>query len=150
MILRPVSSLPNLPTAFGELDDMRRGMERLLDSLYRTSGQRASGVFPAVNLSEDSEAVYVRAELPGIDKDDLEITVHHGTLTVAGERKPPVAEEGVSMHRRERGYGRFRRSITVPTQIDPEHVRADYAEGILTIAMPKAPEARPRRIEIEA
>lgn len=137
-------------TAFRELDHARREMERLFGSLTGPGGFTGTGVFPALNVTETGDAVLVRAELPGVDPDDLEITVEDNTLTLAGERK--IAEEGAQAgyHRREREGGRFRRSVQVPTRIEGDRVRASYEHGILTIEMPKAPEARPRQIAVQA
>ena len=151
MIMRRLPSLPNWPTAFGELDDMRRGMERLFDSLVETTGLRMAGVCPALNLSEDPEKVFVRAELPGVKADDLEITMENDTLTIAGERAMPVEDDDrVSYHRREREWGKFRRSLTVPVHVDPDNMEAGYRDGILTVALAKAPDARPKQIAVRA
>ena len=92
MILRRLPSLPTWSTGFRELEEARRDMERLFDSLAGYSGLRSSGVFPAINVSEDTESLYVRAELPGIKIDDLDITMENETLTIAGEREQVVEE----------------------------------------------------------
>ena len=150
MIVRRLPSLPSWPMAFGELDDMRRGMERLFDSLAASTGLPTAGVFPAVNVSEDLESVYVRAELPGIKAADLEITMENGTLTIAGERTMPVEDDRVSYHRREREWGSFRRSLSLSVAVDPNQIRAGYRDGILTVTLAKAHDARPKRITVQA
>ncbi len=150
MIFRRLPSPPGLPMAFGELDEMRRGMERLFDSLAGSSGLRSAGVFPAVNVSEDATSLFVRAELPGIRADDLEVTMENETLTIAGERAMPAHGGKASCHRREREWGKFRRSLSVPVPVDANNIRARYADGILTIMLAKAPEARPKRISVQA
>jgi len=151
MILRSVPSFQNWPLAFGELDEMRRGMARLFDSLVESTGLRMAGVYPALNVSEDAASVYVRAELPGVKADDLAITMENDTLTIAGGRAMPVEDEDrVSYHRRERDWGEFRRSLTVPVRVDPDHVEARYRDGILTVKLAKAPDARPKQITVRA
>lgn len=149
MILRRLPSLPTWSTGFRGLDEARRDMERLFDSLTSFTGLRSAGVFPAINVSEDADAVYVRAELPGIETDDLEIMMENNTLTVAGERKPLKEGESASYHRREREWGAFRRSFSLPTQIDSNHVKAQYTDGILKVILPKAAEARPKQITVQ-
>ena len=150
MILRRLPSLPTWSTGFRELDDARRDMERLFDSLTDFTGHRSAGVFPPINVSEDAESVYVRAELPGIKIDDLDITMENDTLTIAGERKLAAEDDSVSYHRRERESGAFRRSFSLTNQVDSEKVQARYTDGILTVILPKAAEARPKQITVQA
>jgi HSP20 family protein len=125
-------------------------MERLFDSLSGFGGLHTAGVFPPINLSEDGEAIYVRAELPGIEADKLDITMENDTLTIAGERRPAEEEGKVGFHRREREWGAFRRSFSLPTKVDSGAVKARYDDGILTVMLPKAPEVRPRQIAVQA
>jgi HSP20 family protein len=125
-------------------------MERLFDSLSGFTGAASTGVFPAINVSQDSDAVFVRAELPGIKVDDLEISMENDTLTIAGERSFAKDDEGVSYHRREREWGAFRRSFTLPTRVDSDKVQARYTDGTLTVTLPKAAEAKPRQISVQA
>jgi len=150
MLLRRFPSLPSWPSAFGELDEARRGMERLFDSLAGFTGLAGAGVFPPINVSEDPEAVYVRAELPGIQSDELEITVENDTLTLAGGRVKSAEDEKAGVHRREREWGTFRRTLSLPVRVDASKVQARYRDGILTVTLAKAPEARPQRIAIQA
>ena len=151
MILRSVPYFQHWPLAFGELEEMRRGMARLFDSLVESTGPRMAGVYPALNISEDAASVYIRAELPGVKADDLAITMEDDTLTIAGGRAMPVEDnDRVSYHRREREWGEFRRSLTVPVRVDPDHVEARYRDGILTVKLAKAPDARPKQITVRA
>jgi HSP20 family protein len=133
-----------------ELDAARQEMERLFDSLTGRSGLRQAGVFPAINVSEDKDSIYVRAELPGMKSKDLDITMENDTLTIAGEREMATEDDSVSYHRREREWGAFRRSFSLPTPVDADNVKAGYLDGILTVTLAKAPEARPRQIAIQA
>jgi HSP20 family protein len=150
MILRKLPSLPTWSTGSRELDVARRDMERLFDSLADFRGLQSAGVFPPINVSEDAESVYVRAELPGIKIDDLEITMENDTLTLAGERKSATEDEATSYHRREREWGAFRRSFSLTNRIDSNNVQARYSDGILTVILPKAEGSRPKQIAVQA
>lgn len=131
-----------------EMDNLFRGLGlgRTLEPSFATAlGGRS---YPRVNLREDAGNLYVEALLPGVDARALEMTVLGNTLTLAGERKNGI--ENVTWHRRERGVGRFLRTIDIPVDIDVEGVKADYRDGVLTVRLPKAEAARPKRIEIQA
>jgi len=105
--------------------------------------------FPAVNAWEDEECFYVEAELPGLNLDDLEIYVsEQNVLTIKGQRKQPALEGG-HWHRCERAYGPFERSVPLPGPVSPDDVEATFKQGVLTVKLPKAPEIRPRKIEVK-
>lgn len=151
MIYRSAFGLPgwNIRNAFDELNRMRRQMDQLFDSM--SGGPQAgyrSGVFPAVNLTEDKEAYYVRAELPGVTADLLEIEATGKKLSISGQRRIQSAGQNAKYHRRERESGRFSRVITVPGDIESAKVEASFISGILTVTLPKAEEAKPRQISI--
>lgn len=133
---------------FEEMERLRREMDRLFTG-FRGFRPFGVGVFPLLNVSEDKDNLYLRAELPGIDPKDIEISVEGDTLTLRGERKSPEVGENVSYHRREREFGRFRRSLTLPTRIDADKVEAVFKNGILQITLPKAEEARPKQITVK-
>jgi HSP20 family protein len=142
---RPASARP-----LGLMEQWKREMDRLFtDFTGRTVSSSRSGVFPHLNVSEDSEKLYVSSELPGMEADDVEISVEGDTLTLRGERKLTEAGEGVSYHRREREGGRFRRIVTLPVRIDPNGVEATFKNGVLQIVLPKAGEARARQIKVK-
>ena len=103
---------------------------------------------PAVDILETPEAYEVKAELPGIPKEDVHITVENNILTLKGERKFEKDETKENYHRIERTYGAFARSFNLPTRVDQERVEAKFDNGVLTISVPKAAEAKPKRIEI--
>jgi len=144
-------------TRWDPLVDMNRELNRLrgeMDRLFGRSGvngvQPFTSAFPALNLWEDSDNMYVEAELPGFDMNDLEIYVTGGNqLSLKGQRKQP-AMEGGTWHRQERGYGAFSRVIELPNSVDSDHVSAEFKHGVLTITLPKSPEVKPRRIEVKA
>ncbi len=105
-------------------------------------------VFPALNVWEDPEHVFVEAELPGLKLDDIELFVMGDVLTIKGERKD-VAVEKASYHRRERGTGCFNRTLELPVSIKSDDVAATLRDGILLITLPKAEEAKPRKVEVK-
>ena|SRR6516165_4965180 len=106
-----------------------------------------SGWSPVLDLYENNDNVVAVLELPGLRKEDIEISLHDGTLTIAGERKSS-SSNGEKAERTERYVGSFRRSITLPAQVDANKVGATYRDGILTVTLPKAEEAKPRRIQV--
>lgn len=137
--------------------DMRTEMNRLQDEMSRLfdrwgmNGPRAAArnVYPALNLWEDEANLYVEAELPGLDLNDLEIFITgENMLSIKGERKQPEAASG-TWHRRERGYGTFSRLIELPCLVHSDRVTAQFHHGVLTIAMPKLEEAKPKRIAVK-
>jgi HSP20 family protein len=134
-----------------EVERMQREMNRLFsDFLGRGASSSRVGVFPPLNVSEDAERLFVRAELPGIKPEDLEISVEGETLTLRGEKKLSEAGDNVSYHRREREAGRFRRILTLPCRINTEAVEASFKNGVLTIILPKAAEAKPKAIRVKS
>ncbi len=136
---------------FEELERMRQEIERLYQypamKLFRG---RSSGVFPAINITEENDIYYLRAELPGIKADDLGLSIANNTVTIEGERKSDPEDENTKYHRRERDAGRFSRKITLPAQIDESKADAKCSNGILTIVLPKAESAKPKKIAITA
>ena len=143
-------SLSYFSNPFQEIARMQRQMDRLLGDLAGgTSGVDGSGVFPALNITQDSENFYAHAELPGIKPEDLDISVVGSTLTLSGERKADGAGN-VSYHRRERMPGRFRKAITLPHDVNAEAVRAEFVNGVLKLVLPKAEHAKPRKITVKS
>ncbi len=136
---------------FEELDRMRRQMDQLFEDLSGTRLRTLtrSGVFPAVNLTEDKNNFYIRAELPGVQSEGLDIEATAGGVAITGERKIPAAEEGARYHRREREAGRFSRIINLPSEINADQVEASLSNGILTVVVPKAEKAKPRQITVK-
>ena len=151
MIYRRLFDLPTwrVRSPFEELERMRTQMDRVLEGLQGSPAFRpAAGVFPAVNLTEDKDSYYVRAELPGINSSDLDIQVTGNNLSLSGERKSGEDMEGARYHRREREGGRFSRIIGLPGDVNPEKVEARLANGILTVSIAKSEAAKPRQITI--
>jgi len=126
-------------------------MLRLFDGL--TAGEpwseAGAGVFPPMNVTQDDDNFYVRAEVPGIRASELSISALRNRLSIAGRREIPEERGRVSYHRKERAEGTFSRTVTLPTEIDAQRVDARYADGILTLTLPKAEEAKPRQIVVK-
>ena len=153
MLLRRISDWPTRgwTSSFEELESMRRQMNLLNQGLERGLWREPTpGVFPLVNVTEDKNSYHVRAELPGLKADELDISVTGDTLSISGERKLPVEEENAQYHRREREAGKFSRIISLPSQINTGKVEARCADGILTVVLPKAEEAKPKQIAVKA
>jgi len=141
---------PTFPRTLDAMGQLKREMDRLFtDFSDRTGSSSHAGVFPPLNVSEDNDQLYVWSELPGMEPEDVEISVEGDTLMLRGERKLPEAGEGVNYHRREREGGRFRRIVTLPFRIDPNGVEAAFKNGVLNIVLPKAAEARPKQIKVK-
>lgn len=123
-------------------------IQRAANSLFRDFATRGRVSYPPLEVVDKTDEVLIVAELPGVNKDDVEITVLGDTLTIAGEKKLP-AEKDVTYIRHERPHGRFRRLVDLPYAVDQNKVAATYKDGILTITLPKAEEAKPRQITVE-
>jgi HSP20 family protein len=135
---------------FQELDRLQRQMDSLFQNVAGRGRQsRRAGVYPLVNISEDQEHIYVRAELPGVNPEDLDITIKEQHLVVRGERKIPTEEKNANYHRRERESGFFRRVLRLPAQVDANKVEAACKEGVLTITLAKPEEVKPRQISVK-
>jgi len=103
---------------------------------------------PAVDLYDNKDSVVVRAELPGMKREDIDISLHDGTLSISGERKVEKEYENAETYRSERFVGRFQRTISLPSPVNGEAVSAQYKEGILTVTLPKTEESKPKQIHV--
>ena len=133
-----------------ELQQLQRRMDRVFQNVFGL--ERAPwrvGVYPLVNISEDRDHIYVRAELPGVNAADLEITVQNHSLILRGERKIATEEKQVNYHRRERESGFFRRVLALPGRMQADRVEATCKDGILTIKLAKPEETKPRKIQVK-
>lgn len=134
----------------GELEQLQRRMGRLFQDAYGREGRPGRvGVYPLVNISEDRDHIFVRAELPGVLGADLEITLQDNNLILRGERKIAAEDKQVNYHRRERESGFFRRIIPLPGAVQGDKVEASCKDGILTIKMAKPEEVKPRKIAVK-
>ena len=114
-------------------------------------GPAASNWMPAVDVYEtDDQALVISAELPGVERDAVNVTLENGVLTIAGERKLPAEVDSGRLYRSERAYGAFRRSFSVPRSVDGAAVSAEHKDGTLRVRLPLKETAKPHRIEINA
>ncbi len=136
---------------FGRLSDLRDEIDRLFDSpfseLTKTSDLLA-GWTPALDVYEDKDNYTVQAELPGMKKEDIEVSLHEGVLSISGERKSETEKEDAEVFRAERFVGRFQRTVTLPASVAADKVKAAYKDGVLTITLPKTEAAKPKQIDV--
>jgi HSP20 family protein len=143
-------SRPALTNSFADLENRRREMLRLVEAVVGDSfGEVTASVFPPVNVTQDDNHFYVRAEVPGVRATDLSITAIRNRISISGRREIPQEHERASYHRKERADGTFDRTIALPTEIDAEQVDARYADGILSLKLAKVAEAKPRQITVK-
>ena len=130
-----------------------RELQRMFEEMFgRGEGEEgswAAGAWaPPVDLYETDDAFMVKAELPGLTKDDIHVEVHDRTLMLRGERKHEAEVKEERFHRRERAYGSFQRSFWLPTTVDANQVKASFKDGVLELRIPKHETAKPKRISI--
>ena len=140
---------PTFDTSFRDFDQLRREMLRTFEALTGERAPAPAGVFPPINVTQDGAHFYVRAEIPGIKASDLEISALRNRLTISGKREIPSEQDRVSYHRKERAEGMCSRTVTLPTPVDADRVEARYADGIVSLTLPKAEEAKPRQIVVK-
>jgi HSP20 family protein len=133
-----------------QLTNIRDEINRLFESpLENCSSDVFNTWAPALDLYEDKDNLVVRAELPGMKKEDIDLSLHENVITVSGERKNEKKYEGGQTSREERFFGRFTRSMKLPKQVEGTKVKAAYKDGVLTVTLPKVEEAKPRQIQIK-
>jgi HSP20 family protein len=144
---------PGFGNPLAEIERMRNYMESAYSALANGVGQlrrNYTGVFPLVNLAEDEDSLFLTAELPGVDSASLDLTIKSDTLTLKGSKRTEVEGAEVNYHRRERDGGSFRRSLTLPVKVQAEAIEAGFKNGVLTVKLPKAAEARAHQISIKS
>lgn len=147
----PVRELVSYPT---DVLNMRREINKMFDGFFRggilDDGSFGTSVWtPAVDVAEHDDEFQVKVELPGVNKDDVKITMQDNILTVRGEKRQEKETKGSEYHRVERSYGSFQRSFTLPTGVKHDKIEATYKDGILTVTLPKAEEAKPKQIDVK-
>ncbi len=145
---RPV--LTSWPT-FGRLSDLRDEIDRLFEaplSELANPSRLLSGWTPALDVYESKDAFTVKVELPGMKKEDIDVSLHNGSLSISGERKSDTKHEDAEFYRAERFFGRFQRTVTLPAPVAPDKVKAQYKDGILTVTLAKTEEAKPKQIDV--
>jgi HSP20 family protein len=136
---------------FSRIADLQDEIDRLFISPFSAlaRGEDLAGAWtPAMDVVENKDSFSVKLELPGMKKDEIEVSLHDGVLTVSGERKAEKHEEDAEVYRAERFVGRFQRSLTLPSTVAADKVKAAYTDGVLTITLPKSEEAKPKKIDV--
>lgn len=136
---------------------LQRSMNRLFDEFFNSFSlspfeafNESFGAFsPRVDVSESDKEIKVSAELPGLDENDIEVSLAHNVLTISGEKKEEKEDKGKNYYRMERSYGSFRRSIPLPAEVEPDQVDAQFKKGVLTITLPKTAEAQSKKIAVK-
>lgn len=149
------SLIPRFDPLFSDLDAWNQRLSRMFNREVPARTDREEPLMtgtwlPPVDIIEGKEKITLRAELPGFKDDQVELTVEDGVLSLKGERKLEKETSEQNYHRIERSYGTFVRSFTLPTTVDQTNIQASFADGILSIEMPKREESRPKQIKIAA
>jgi HSP20 family protein len=140
--------LINTPrSAFGYISPLASLLDQEFGR-YLQPGGPVAAYRPELDVREDAHALTVQVDLPGVARENVQVTFHDGVLTIAGERKAEEARKDDTWNYRERSYGRFERRLTVNTAVNTDQVRASHKDGVLTVTLPKTAEAKPRQIEI--
>jgi len=138
---------------FGEFERMRRDMDGLLDSFFeggpRSRSEERGEWLPSLDVSETKNELVVKAEVPGMDAKDIDISLSDGVLTIKGEKKEEKEEKEANYHLVERSYGAFARSVQLPKEVRDGKISASYKDGILKITLPKSEEAKKKEIKIK-
>ncbi|MGC7847208.1 Hsp20/alpha crystallin family protein [Desulforudis sp. 1088] len=135
---------------FRELSALQHSINRLFEDIYPRQGNLTQGWMFPVDIKETPEAILVKAEIPGVSKDDIKVTFDNNVLTIRGERKSEEKEEGTNFLRVERKYGSFSRSFSVDVPVDQEKIKASYKDGVLEVVLPKgAEDSKGVTVEIE-
>lgn len=141
------------PNVLRRTNDWTSDVNRMFDEFFNLTPRLStwSAWMPAADLYETSDEFVLEMELPGFDKDDIEVTVERGILTVTGQHRAEAEEsERATYHVRERSFDRFSRSFSLPRSVDADSVDATYKNGILHVTLPKVAEAKPRQIAVKS
>lgn len=129
---------------------MQKHMNRVFDSYFdNVDDSLITSWKPRVEVKEFPEQFVLAAELPGIEKKDIKIEIQNDVLSISGERQSDIEQEKQSYHIRERSYGKFKRSFELPTQVVADKIEAEFSNGVLSLSIPKAEEAKPKQIEVK-
>jgi HSP20 family protein len=135
-----------------ELDTLQTDINRVFDTFFgdRTAEDATRRWIPAMDLVETDDHLVLKADLPGLDEEDVNIEIKDGVLTVSGERRTEHEDSSNGYHRVERAYGRFSRSLSLPQGVDADQVQAEFDKGVLEVRIPKPAERKPHRVQIGA
>ncbi len=134
-----------------EIISLREDMDRLFNTFFgKHMTEEIEGIWmPVIDIEEDNENFVVKAELPGLKREDVKISVRGNLLTISGERKQEEETKNKTYHRVERSYGKFSRTISLPSEVDVNKIKAVYKDGVLIITLPKPETLKPKEIEVE-
>ena len=149
-MLRQAYGRQSYGNTWQEVERMQREMERLFNTFYGNRSRfQAAPSFPAMNVWTNQEGAVLTAELPGVNPEDIDISVVGETLTLTGARQPEELQEGEKYHRRERGYGKFTRTFQLPFPVEADKVDAVFEKGVLHISLPRAEADKPKKISVK-
>jgi HSP20 family protein len=135
---------------FRDLVNLREEMDRWFGPFFGSFPEEREVFWaPAVDIEENNGNLVIKAEVPGMDKENIKVTVLDNVLSISGERKQEKETKDKTLHRIERYYGKFCRNITLPSEVDAEKVKAAYKDGVLNITLPKSESAKPKQIEVD-
>src|SRR5688572_16724648 len=139
---------------FREMVEMQRTMDRMFDEVNRAVGSNGSdwssvGKWLSLDVHDNGESFVIQADVPGMNPENIDVTVHENTLTISGEYTQPEAPEGTKRILNERRFGAFRRSITLPNAVDMDKAEANYDNGVLTLTLPRSETSKPRQISVK-
>jgi HSP20 family protein len=130
-------------------DHLRRRMDRLLEDFVHGDGNERERWMPSVDVMEDKESFLLRADVPGLSKENIKITLQDNVLTISGEKKQERDQKERSYHLTERTYGQFSRTFTLPSKVEQNNITAEFKDGVLEIHLPKSPEAKAKEIQVQ-
>ncbi|MEO0019403.1 MAG: Hsp20/alpha crystallin family protein [candidate division WOR-3 bacterium] len=137
---------------FREMVSLRDELDRLFDSVFgRLPRERAETYWaPPLDIEENDDSIVVRVELPGMNKEDIKVSLSGDTLTISGERKQESERKGKTYYRVERAYGKFQRTVTLPAEVEGDKAKASYKAGVLELVLPKSEKSKAKEITIVA
>ena len=135
---------------FRDMLNLRADMDRLFKTFFTGFGEEHEGIWaPVIDIEEDKDNILVKAEIPGLKKDEIKVTVRDNMLSISGERRQDQEVKDRVFHRIERSYGKFSRRISLPVAVDADKIKANYKDGILHITLPKPESVKPKQIDVE-
>ena len=137
------------PSIYKEIIRMENEMDKVFRDVSPSAFHKPT-TFPAINIWSDDESAIITAEIPGVEKDNLELNVTSDTLSISGTREPDDVPDGARYHRHERNSGKFSRNIQLPYTVDVDKVKADFALGVLNVLLPRVESEKPKKITVKA
>ena len=151
MNLTPWKSRGGGLDVFQDLEEMQKEIKNMIDSRSQWPNKVGNGSLwaPAVDIIDEKDQIRIKADLPGLKKEDIEVTADNGVLTIKGEKKEEKEFKEKDYVRSERYYGAFHRSFSLPTGVDAQRVNASYKDGVLEVSLPKREDAKPKQVKVE-